>query len=290
MTQDERIARHREHVCPGPNRHTDADQLSHGPGGRGRRRQIDARLEGLRSNIARRHERANGPVKGSVPGKHADRVAYDCARQMLERDERPNLHVRDVGQPRKRLAASDILAAAMRTAGHDAGKRGAYHCAPDLVVDLSDSHARDVCIADCEIPVGLGLFEFELGHEARTVKFPLAPKLAFQLPHVDLGPLQQGFLFRALQQQRLLVDASNRVALFYDGSGFGYHEQLPGHAGRNLHFVTAVDGAGDRDRRSDLGSLYGRYLYDSCRHRLLCESGSRQKAQQAYRYRITHRQ
>ncbi len=198
---------------------------------------------------------------------------------MLERHECAHFHVDDVGQPGQRLATRDVFATTMDAARHDAGEWCADVGSPDLVINLPDADARDVGVTDGKITIRLGLLQLEFRYQARTLQLALATQLAFQLAHVDLRTLQQRLLLGALQQQGLLVDACNRVTRFNDGPGLGDHDQLTGYAGGHLDLVTAVNGAGHRHRRGDLGTFDAGDLHDAGRHLLLRQRGSREQPQ-----------
>ena len=103
-----------------------------------------------------------------------DAVTNDGALQVFQWYECTHFHVLNVRQLGKHLAARDIFAFAMQAADDHAGERRPGIGAANLVVDLTNAHARNVRIADCEIAIGLGLFELELRNETRALQLALA--------------------------------------------------------------------------------------------------------------------
>ena len=117
---------------------------------------------------------------------------------MLERYEGTDFHVADVGHRRENVAARDVLARAMQARGYDTGKRCANVGAPDLVIDLLEPHLDQAGIGDRQVPVRDRLLELELRNKVGTLKLLLPAHLAVELPDVDLGALEQDFLFGSL--------------------------------------------------------------------------------------------
>jgi hypothetical protein len=142
---------------------------------------------------------------------------------------------------REYFATRDVFAPAMCPVDHNTRERGAYIGASNLVVNLPNPDLRNVGIADCQVPIGLGLFKLKLGDEIGPLQFPLSAQLTFQLAHIDFRTLQQGLLFGALQQKRPPVDSRYGFALLHNSARLRNHEKLPGDARGDLHFVAAVD-------------------------------------------------
>ncbi len=149
----------------------------------------------------------------------------------------------------------------------------------NLVIDLANTNLGQLGIRDREIPVGLGLLEFEFRDEVRVAKFALPAQLAIELPDVDLGTFQEHLLLGPLQQQRCLVDRGNRVARLDDSAGLGDHDELTGDASRYLDIVAAVYRSRNGDGRRDLGLLDEADLHDGRRHLLRAGSGRNQEKQ-----------
>ncbi len=150
----------------------------------------------------------------------------------------------------------------MQAVGYNTAKRRANVRAANLVVDLAQPHLDEFGICYGEITIRFGLLELELGDEIGSLQLLLPAQLAVELADVDLGAFQQDLLLGALQQQRLLVDAGDRLAGLHERAGFGDHRQLSGHASRDLHVVAAVNRTRYGYGWCDLGFSDGRDLHD----------------------------
>ena len=180
---DERVARDGELLLRRAERQLDVDGVA------GREQALDGgrlheHFEGLRTRVARGHDRAHGRREGTPVGRDVHDVARADGAHVAQRHEEADLQLVGIDDPRDDLAACDFLADALDPLGHDAREGRAQVGARELLVGLGDERARDVEIRGREVAGRLRLVDLHARH--RGARRAQALDLALEALQVHL--------------------------------------------------------------------------------------------------------